>query len=279
LVEAWAGAGFGFAELGTFTAKPQEGNSSPRVFRFPPQKALINRMGFPNPGAEAAAQRLRALWKSGHWPSIPVGINIGKSKVTPLEAAVEDYLESIFHLKLCGDYFAINVSSPNTPGLRKLQEAKPLKKLLTVLVKAAEGKPVLLKLAPDLSETGLKQAASVALSAGCAGLIATNTTLSREGLPVGEYPEGGLSGAPLRKKALTALKTLSRFTKGRVPLIAVGGIFTGEDIRERMEAGASLIQVYTSYVYEGPGLPSRLCKELLKISFTAETRSSRRRLK
>jgi dihydroorotate dehydrogenase len=193
-----------------------------------------------------------------------VGINIGKSKAAPLEGAVEDYLESLERLKPYADYVAVNVSSPNTPGLRKLQEAKPLKRLLTALVKKAGGKPVLLKLAPDLEEKPLKQAAETALAAGCAGLIATNTTLSREGLPEGQYPEGGMSGALLSKKSTAVLKTLSRFTKGKVPLVAVGGIFTGKDVRERLEAGASLVQVYTGYIYEGPGLPARLCRELLQ---------------
>ena len=275
LTDTWERVGFGFAELGTFTAKPQDGNDRPRVFRYPAQRALINRMGFPNPGAEAAAKELRALWERGGWPSIPIGINIGKSKVTPLEGAVEDYLESLSYLKLCGDYFAINVSSPNTPGLRKLQESKPLKKLLNALVKAAGKKPVLLKLAPDLTSQQLKQAVDTALSARCKGVIVTNTTLSREGLPKGNYPEGGLSGSPLRKKALDTLKAVSRITRGRVPLIAVGGIFTGEDVRERLEEGASLVQVYTGYIYEGPGLPSRLCKELLKIKPTADTKPQR----
>ena len=264
LAGAWEGLGFGFAELGTFTAKPQLGNDRPRVFRYPGQRALINRMGFPNPGAEEAGRRLKAFRESGRWPSIPIGINIGKSKVTPLEGAVEDYLESLSHLKDCADYFAVNVSSPNTPGLRKLQEAKPLRKLLGAVVKAAGKTPVLLKLAPDLEGKALKQAAEAALSAGCKGLIATNTTLSREGLPAGEYPEGGLSGAPLAKKAVQCLKALSKFTGGKAPIIAVGGIFTGQDVRERLEAGASLVQVYTSYIYEGPRLPSRLCRQLLK---------------
>lgn len=264
LADTWARVGFGFAELGTFTAKPQEGNPSPRVFRLPAQQALINRMGFPNPGAEAVAKNLKALQQNGHWPSIPIGLNIGKSKVALLEEAVEDYLESFQHLKPYADYLAVNVSSPNTPGLRKLQEAKPLKKLLTALVKAASGKPVLLKLAPDLEEKPLKEAAAVALSAGCAGLIATNTTLSRVGLPPGQYPEGGLSGAPLKEKALKILESLSRLTQGKVPLVAVGGIFTVEDVRQRLEVGASLVQVYTGYIYEGPGLPARLCRGLLE---------------
>ncbi len=261
---AWQEVGFGFAEMGTFTAKAQSGNPAPRVFRYPGQRALINKMGFPNPGAAEAAQNLKELKEVGHWPSIPVGINIGKSKITPLEEALDDYLESMRVLKPYADYFTVNVSSPNTPGLRKLQEAKPLKKLLTALVKEAKGKPVLLKLAPDLEDNPLKEAASTALSAGCAGLIATNTTLSRTGLPSGKYPDGGLSGQPLKEMATRILKSLSRFTKGKVPLVAVGGIFTAQDVQEKIEAGASLVQIYTGYIYEGPFLPARLCRGLLK---------------
>lgn len=266
LAAAWEKMGFGFCELGTFTAKPQPGNERPRVFRFPAHQALINRMGFPNPGAAAAARRLKRLREKAQWPSSPVGINIGKSKVTPLAEAVEDYLESLEELKPYADYVAVNVSSPNTPGLRKLQEAKPLKALLRALVKAAPGKPVLLKLAPDLEEKPLKEAADTALSAGCAGLIAANTTLSRVGLPPGSYPDGGLSGGPLGEKAVKILRSLSRFTRGRVPLVAVGGILNGRDVLERLEAGASLVQVYTGYIYGGPGLPGRICRELLKNS-------------
>ncbi len=261
---AWERVGFGFAELGTFTAKGQEGNPKPRVFRYPAQQALINKMGFPNPGAYEVSKNLQKLKESGCWPSIPIGINIGKSKVTPLENAVEDYLESLDYLRPYADYFAVNVSSPNTPGLRQLQEAKPLKKLLTALVKEAQGKPVLLKLAPDLEEKPLKEAVSTALSAGCAGLIVTNTTLSREGLPKGKYPEGGLSGRVLLEKSTKVLKTVYQFTKGKVPLVAVGGIFTPGDVQEKMDSGASLVQVYTGYVYEGPALPARLCRALLK---------------
>ena len=264
LAEAWEKAGFGFAELGTFTAKPQAGNDPPRVFRYKAQKALINRMGFPNPGAAEAAKHLTRLRFSGRRPSIPIGINIGKSKAAPLGGAVEDYLESLEALKDCGDYFAVNVSSPNTPGLRSLQEAKPLKKLLTALVKSAEGKPVLLKLAPDLEAAPLKQAVDGALSCGCAGLIVANTTLSREGLPPGEYPEGGLSGIPLKRKSLAMLRAVVKMTRGKVPLVSVGGIFTAEDARERLEEGASLVQVYTGYIYEGPRLPARICRGLLE---------------
>lgn len=274
LADAWGALGFGSAELGTFTALAQEGNPKPRVHRYPEQEALINRMGFPNPGAEAVARRLRDLRDPGTWPSIPIGINIGKSKVTPLEGAVDDYLASLSHLLPYADYIAVNVSSPNTPGLRKLQEAKPLKRLLTAIVKASKGKPVLLKLAPDLSGTALKEAANAALSSRCSGLIATNTTLSREGLPPGSHPEGGLSGKPLAGLAERKLKELAKFTRGRVPLVAVGGIFTAEDARKRLEEGASLVQVYTSYIYEGPGLPARLCRGLLRSGFTAKPQRS-----
>jgi dihydroorotate dehydrogenase len=278
LADLWEKVGFGFAELGTFTAKAQPGNEGSRVFRYPAQKALINRMGFPNPGAETVARSLKALKESGCWPASPVGINIGKSKATSLEGAVEDYLESLEWLAPYADYVAVNVSSPNTPGLRKLQESKPLKKLLVALVKKAGKKPILLKLAPDLEEKPLKEAALTALGAGCAGLIATNTTLLREGLPPGTYPEGGMSGGPLRKKSTAILKALARFTKGRVPLVAVGGIFTAGDVREKLEAGASLVQVYTGYIYEGPGLPARLCRELLQSPLTAKARRSRRKV-
>lgn len=263
-VLSWEKLGFGFAELGTFTAKPQPGNEKPRVFRYPPQEALINRMGFPNPGSKEAASRLRLLKVRGRWPGMPVGINIGKSKVTPMAAAVEDYLESAEAFLPVADYLAVNVSSPNTPGLRELQDAKPLKRLLTALVRRAGRTPVLLKLAPDLQEKSLKEAANVALSSGCRGLIATNTTLSREGLPPGRYPEGGLSGHPLRERSTQVLASLAKFTKGRVPLIAVGGVFTAEDVRQKMDAGAALVQIYTGFIYEGPGLPSRLCRGLLQ---------------
>ncbi|HJT23171.1 MAG TPA: quinone-dependent dihydroorotate dehydrogenase, partial [bacterium] len=278
LADVWGKVGFGFAELGTFTALPQPGNEKPRIFRIPSQRALINRMGFPNLGAEAVAFHLKRLKQSGRWPSIPIGINIGKSKLRPLEEAAEDYLESLQYLKPYADYVAVNVSSPNTPGLRKLQAARPLKKLLNALVKASSGKPVLLKLAPDLAPKPLKQAADAALSAGCAGLIATNTTLSREELPLGKYEEGGLSGVPLQGKSLRILEALSRMTKGKVPLVAVGGIFTAQDARRRLEAGASLVQVYTGYIYEGPGLPARICRELLNDHFTAKARRPRKKI-
>ncbi|MGH7738961.1 MAG: quinone-dependent dihydroorotate dehydrogenase, partial [bacterium] len=248
LTPVWEKIGFGFAELGTFTAQAQPGNPKPRVFRLKAQKALINRMGFPNPGARAAAKHLKDLKEKGHWPQSPVGLNIGKSKLTALEKAADDYLESLEALGPYADYLAVNVSSPNTPGLRKLQEAKPLRALLRVFVKNAKDKPVLLKLAPDLERKALLEAADIALSAGCAGLIATNTTITRLNLPTGDYPVGGLSGGPLREKADDILRELSKFTKGKVPLIGVGGILTAEDVKRKFEAGASLVQIYTGYI-------------------------------
>ena len=278
-VLAWERLGFGFCELGTFTAKPQPGNDKPRVFRYPPQEALINRMGFPNPGSREVAARLGRLKAGGRWPQSPVGINIGKSKVTPLEGAVEDYLESAEAFLPVADYLAVNVSSPNTPGLRKLQDAKPLKRLLAVLVKRSGKTPVLLKLAPDLGEKPLKEAAAAALSAGCRGLIATNTTLSRAGLPSGQYPEGGLSGRPLGEMSTRVLGSLAKFTRGRVPLIAVGGIFTAEDVRQKMEAGAALVQVYTGFIYGGPTLPAMLCRGLLEMDLKGPRSRGKRGIK
>ncbi len=258
--DAWPRLGFGFMELGTFTALAQPGNPRPRVFRYPAQKALINSMGFNNPGAREAARRLGRLRESGRWPACPVGINLGKSKVTPLEGAVDDYLLSLEALLPHADYLTVNVSSPNTPGLRGLQEARPLKKLLKAVVRGAGRVPVLLKLAPDLEEKPLKQAAAVALECGCRGLIATNTTLARPGLPPGSHPPGGLSGLPLRGASNRALKVLARFTRGRAALVASGGVFTARDMKEKMDLGADLVQVYTGFIYEGPGMVRRLLR-------------------
>jgi dihydroorotate dehydrogenase len=263
LVDVWPRLGFGFVELGTFTAKAQPGNPKPRIFRLKPQAALINKMGFNNPGAGEAARRLKHFKDSGRWPACPVGINLGKSKVTPLEEAVDDYLFSLQQLKPYADYLVVNVSSPNTPGLRSLQESKPLKKLLSAVVKGAGRVPVLLKLAPDLTDPALKQAADTALSCRCAGLIATNTTLDR--LVLGSklgWPEGGLSGRPLLARSTEVLALLSKFTRGKIPLIGVGGILDAQDAKEKLEAGASLIQLYTGFVYRGPKLVEEICGAL-----------------
>jgi len=251
---AWEALGFGFVEIGTVTAKAQPGNPSPRMFRYPAQKALINRMGFNNDGAEVVARRLEQLKESGRWPLIPVGVNIGKSKVTPLEEAAEDYLISFQKLMPYADYFVVNVSSPNTPGLRQLQDSEALKRIVSRLRDSRDGdrRPILVKLAPDLEIEPLQEAVEVATSAGAAGFIATNTTLDHRSVPEEKDEQGGLSGAPLRAKSTATLQALISHTS--LPVIASGGVMDRESAREKFLAGASLVQVYTGLVYRGPGL-------------------------
>ena len=272
-VPALAALGFGFVEIGTITAHAQPGNPRPRLFRLPSEEALINRMGFNNRGAEWVADQLA---RSAH-VAIPVGVSLGKSKVTPLDEATGDYLHSLDLLYPYGDYFAVNVSSPNTPGLRALQERDRLDALVRALVDrlrmaaAEEGrarpKPLLVKVAPDLDDTVLDELVDVCLTAGVSGLIAVNTTVSREGLGA-TIPErlreeaGGLSGRPLRARALEVVGRLNARAGGRLPIIGCGGIFTVDDARRMLDAGASLVQVYTSFIYEGPGLPRRLARGL-----------------
>ncbi len=261
--ELWRHLGFGFAELGTFTRLPQAGNDKPRVWRYPRAKALLNRFGFNNPGAAEAAARLRALKDSGGWPGHPVGVNIGKSKLTPPGEAAGDYLFSLKQFKGLADYFVMNVSSPNTPGLRKLQAKATLKKLVAPLAKASGRTPLLVKLAPDMEDRELLASCDAALGAGAAGLVLTNTTLGREGLGPGPHPEGGMSGRPLRERADQCLALVARHTKGRVPLIGVGGILEPQDALRKLDSGASLVQVYTGLIYQGPGFARRICKELV----------------
>ncbi|WP_117238398.1 quinone-dependent dihydroorotate dehydrogenase [Thermus sediminis] len=259
---AWWALGFGFAEVGTLTPRPQEGNPRPRLFRLPEDRALINRMGFNNRGAEEAAGRLRAFRARGL--PFPVGVNLGKNRDTPLERAFEDYLLALKALEPHGDYFVLNVSSPNTPGLRALQEGPFLDELLARL-RPATPKPLLLKLSPDLSFTALDEALSLAKKHGLQGLVAVNTTLAREGLrsPLAREA-GGLSGRPLKGRALEVLRHLAGGAEGMV-LISVGGIETPQDAWERLKAGASLVQAYTGFVYGGPFFPRRLLKGLLRI--------------
>lgn len=254
--------GFSGVELGTLTPLAQPGNPKPRLFRLPSHRALINRMGFNNHGASETARRLeRERWRPG-----PVGVNIGKNKDTPIERAVEDYLACVDTLAPVGDYLVVNASSPNTPGLRQLQEPEQLRALLEA-VKArleivAPGKPLFLKIAPDLSETAVDDVVDVALACGISGLIATNTTVAR---PV-EHPlapeAGGLSGAPVRDLSNEVIRRAVARSGGRLPIIGVGGVFTAEDVREKLRAGASLVQVYTGFIYEGPGMVRRLLREL-----------------
>ncbi|AGZ44382.1 quinone-dependent dihydroorotate dehydrogenase [Actinoplanes friuliensis] len=248
---AWPALGFGFVEVGTVTAKPQPGNDKPRLFRLRDSEAVINRMGFNNAGAAALASRLEALGPL----NVPLGISLGKSKVTPLEEAVEDYLTSYNLLHPYADYIAVNVSSPNTPGLRTLQDKSALGALLTAL---AGKTPVLVKIAPDLTDEAISELLEVCLAHGAAGIIATNTTLSRDGLAAADQPRageaGGLSGRPLTERSRKVVHFVHEETGGRLPIIGVGGILEADDAARMFDAGASLVQLYTGFIYRGPAL-------------------------
>jgi dihydroorotate dehydrogenase len=251
---AWAALGFGFIEVGTVTAKPQLGNPKPRIFRLPEQQALINRLGFNNDGADAIAQRLRALRESGRWPAVPVGVNIGKSRATALEMATDDYLYSFRMLRDFADYITLNVSSPNTPGLRELQQPEKLSELLSALGKEAgtTPKPLIVKISPDLSGAELKAILAVCEENGVSGIIATNTTLDHSSIAPQLDQEGGLSGAPLRDRSTAFVREIA--ARSTIPVIASGGIFDAESTAEKFHAGAVLIQLYTGLVYRGPQL-------------------------
>lgn len=264
---AWPLLGFGFAELGTVTFHPQPGNPRPRLFRLPADQAVLNRMGFNNGGAAALANRLQGYW-SQEPPAIPMGINLGKSKITPLDQAVEDYVSSFQLLQHWGQYFVVNVSSPNTPGLRSLQTQAQLSPILTALqTENTAGKPLLVKIAPDLEWDEIAAIADLAMEHQLAGIIATNTTVQRQGLktqvvqrtgqPVAAEA-GGLSGIPLKQRATAVVRFLYRHCQGQLPIVGVGGIFTAADAWERITAGASLLQVYTGWVYEGPMMVRRI---------------------
>ena len=251
---AWAALGFGFIEIGTVTAKAQPGNPRPRIFRLPEQQALINRLGFNNDGADSIAQRLLALRESGRWPAVPIGINIGKSRVTPLEQATDDYLYSFRMLRDFADYITLNVSSPNTPGLRELQEPGKLSDLLHAIGNEAgtTPKPLMVKISPDVSAAELKAILTVCEENGVAGIIATNTTLDHSSIAPQLDQAGGMSGAPLRGKSTELVREIA--THSTIPVIASGGIFDAESAREKFQAGAHLIQLYTGFVYRGPQL-------------------------
>jgi dihydroorotate dehydrogenase len=271
---AWPALGFGFAELGTITAKAQPGNPKPRIFRLEQDEALINRLGFNNDGAATIAQRLSKVLTLSRPHPIPLGFNIGKSKVTPLEEAINDYLESVERLFPFADYLVVNVSSPNTPDLRKLQESERLGQLIEALQArnrqlAARAsilqKPLLVKIAPDLDEEAVKEIAQVAQVTGVSGLIATNTTTARPALRTPIREDGGLSGKPLAQRATEVLRILFRAVEGKLPLIGVGGIFSAADAYARIRAGASLIQIYTGLIYQGPLLPRQIVRGLLDL--------------
>jgi len=258
----WDALGFGFVEVGTVTAHAQLGNPRPRLFRLPDERALINRLGFNNQGSEALASRLRERRERDKCPNVPVGVNIGKSKVTPLSDAPDDYVTSVLRLRGLADYFTVNVSSPNTPGLRDLQSHAHLQRLLPPVVAAARDTPVFLKLAPDLEDEDLAQAATLALTEGVAGLIATNTTVRRDVLKQDPQEAGGLSGRPLHEFARSKIKHLLLHVDKRIPIIGVGGIESASQVSDMLTQGCAAVQLYTSFIYEGPGLPARLHRQL-----------------
>lgn len=261
--------GFGFVEIGTVTPKPQAGNDRPRLFRLPKDKALINRMGFNNDGVVVIAERLKA-WRTRNEKLI-IGGNIGKNKITKNEDAWKDYEICFTALHDYVDYFVVNVSSPNTPGLRALQEKDALRKILENLqmlnIKKDKPKPILLKIAPDLSKAEIDDVVDLALEIKLDGLVATNTTIYRK-LPntsakvLERLGSGGLSGLPLKNKSTEIIKYIAQKTNGQIPIIASGGIFTGADAKEKINAGAALVQVWTGFIYEGPAIVKRICNEL-----------------
>ncbi|MBP6827752.1 MAG: quinone-dependent dihydroorotate dehydrogenase [Saprospiraceae bacterium] len=268
-IEGLACLGFGFIEVGTVTPLPQDGNPQPRLFRLPADRALINRMGFNNEGLEALAGRLKKWREKGAPGGVIIGGNIGKNKVTPNEAAEGDYLKCFDALFPWVDYFVVNVSSPNTPGLRELQEKAPLTRLLTLLQDKNKArstpKPILLKIAPDLTDSQLDDIAEIVRETGLTGVIATNTTISRENLntpdaEIATMGAGGLSGAPVRARATTLIRYLREKLGKEAVIIGVGGIDSPESAQEKIGAGADLVQVYTGLVYEGPGLVKAILK-------------------
>ncbi len=258
-----SGFGFGFVEIGTLTPKPQPGNPPKRLFRLKEDSAIINRMGFNNGGVEAAVERLKKN------KGVLIGGNIGKNKVTSNEEAGDDYRKCFEALYAYVDYFVVNVSSPNTPNLRALQDKEPLEQLLHGLqqhpLQLERAKPILLKIAPDLTDNQLRDIVAIVKETGIAGVIATNTTISREGLASSNRSEtGGLSGKPMRERSTDVIRFLHKESGGSFPIIGVGGVHSPEDALEKLEAGASLVQVYTGFIYEGPSLVRRINKALLK---------------
>lgn len=267
-IDALSDLGFAFVEIGTVTPKPQAGNPKPRLFRLKKDRALINRMGFNNQGVEAAVERLKKRNSK-----VIVGGNIGKNKVTPNEEAVNDYVICFDALFDYVDYFVVNVSSPNTPGLRELQEKGPLLKILNALQVRNRAKkspkPILLKIAPDLNDDQLNDIVDIVKESGIDGLIAANTTIDRSGLQTSESEvskigNGGLSGAPVKRRSTEVIRHLSQRSGGSIPIIGVGGIANANDAREKLEAGACLVQVYTGFVYEGPSIVADIVSGLSK---------------
>lgn len=270
VVRGLALLGFGHIEIGTLTPRPQPGNPRPRVFRLPADEAVINRMGFPNGGVEAAVSRLRALAAKPH--DFVLGVSLGKQKETPLAEAADDYIDVMRAVHACADYLAVNISSPNTPGLRELQGGRYLEQLLNMLVAGnrelaadagTNAPPLWVKIAPDLEWHEVDEILEALTAAGVDGIIATNTTLARDGLSESVQTEaGGLSGRPLRERATALIAYIHRRMGDALPIIGVGGISSAADAREKLDAGASVVQLYTGMIYGGPGLPGRIMRQL-----------------
>jgi dihydroorotate dehydrogenase len=276
----WPSLGFGFSELGGVTRHPQPGNPSPRMFRAIAEEALINRMGFNNPGAETFARQLQSWRDQNLWPAHPVAINLGKSKITPLDKAPEDYAESFRQLRHLADFFVVNVSSPNTPNLRELQDKNALQDILTALHEINQSsdkgdqdapslKPILVKVAPDLSFEALDDVLELAQGTQLDGIVAGNTTITRpatkDPISARVFEEtGGLSGRPLQQRSNEIVRHLYQQTKGSMPIIGVGGIFNAQDAWEKITSGATLVQIYTDLVYQGPGIVGDIVQGLLQ---------------
>jgi len=270
-VKGFSRIGFSFLEVGTVTPLGQPGNDLPRLFRLPPDEALINRMGFNNDGADAMAERLSGLGRR----TVPVAVNIGKNKATPNEAAAEDYRACLRKLYDHGDFFVVNISSPNTPDLRALQHGDELRALLAAVgeeigrqaaKRRSAGKPFLVKIAPDMTDEQLAYTVETIAASGAGGIIATNTTVGREGLTHPHAREtGGLSGRPVRSRSTEVIRSVYAQTGGKLPIIGSGGIFTAQDAYDKIRAGASLVEIYTSLIYRGPGVVGEIARGLLTL--------------
>ncbi len=274
LIDELSCLGFGFIEIGTLTPLPQPGNDKPRLFRLPQDEAIINRMGFNNEGVEAAVKRLK-----NRNPQIIIGGNIGKNKITPNEKAFDDYKKCFEALQPYVDYFVVNVSSPNTPGLRELQEKKPLQELManmkSLSLASDKPKPVFLKIAPDLTDTQLDDIIDILKTTHTDGVIATNTTISRANLVtpnsrIGEIGNGGLSGKPLTQRSTEVIAYLRNKLGNNYPIIGVGGVMEPADAIEKLRAGANLVQIYTGFIYQGPSFVKRICSKILQQKLTVK---------
>jgi dihydroorotate dehydrogenase len=264
---AWQTLGFGFAELGTVTPRPQPGNPRPRIFRVSEHRALVNRLGFPSDGMETVARRVERIRRRGM--QLRIGLNFGPNKDTPIERVAADYAALMARMGALADFVVINVSSPNTPGLRDWQSPERMREIFgaleTVAARLSRRPPLLIKLAPDLDPHDLHGICDAALALGVAGIVATNTTLAREALGVATSYEGGLSGAPLRERARAIIRDVRRHTGARIPIIGVGGVASAEDAWEHIRAGASLVELYTGLIYEGPGVVAAVKAGLVRL--------------